>query len=345
MGDTKKDKEKKEENELTKSKEKDIKRVPLHITFGNFLLAILVVLIVGTGSLVYYMIYTANKVAESSSQTVAITNTVKEEEEAEEDENVDTIMNMIDSALSSNTVEDNTSSTVNAVDANSRKVMNESLIVLYNGLVLDTTSMGQKELEYIDNSDTYKDKYVITYYNYENYSYVNSSLGSLSSQVYDGLVKVDNVSKIAISESYEAIPREIKIVNAIPTAVSEKNSKLDEYDSIKVIITDLDGNSTDEYILILANKTSGYSKIMLADSTGESVADLAYIEKDDWASDTTEDYSLSLSNVEVIDVDNDGIMEILVEIPKYEGDPSISIVKYKNGELTGDTDIECSLLP
>ena len=52
-----------------------------------------------------------------------------------------------------------------------------------------------------------------------------------------------------------------------------------------------------------------------------------------------------MDNVEIIDIDNDGIMEILVEIPKYEGDPSVSMLKYKNGELSGDTNIECSLLP
>ena len=98
-------------------------------------------------------------------------------------------------------------------------------------------------------------------------------------------------------------------------------------------------------LLILANKKTGYSKIALMDSTGTKVSDLAYIEKSKWESVTTEEYHLSLSNVEVIDVDNDGIMEILVEIPRYEGDSSVSLLKYKNGELFGDTNIECSLLP
>ena len=100
-----------------------------------------------------------------------------------------------------------------------------------------------------------------------------------------------------------------------------------------------------QYILILANKVTGYSKIVLYDSTGTKVADLAYIEKSQWESVTTEEYHLSLSNVEVIDVDNDGIMEILIELPRYEGEPAISLLKYKNGELVGDINIECSLLP
>lgn len=253
----------------------------------------------------------------------------------------ETIKDILDSATNTAPV----SNTIDAVDANNRKVMNENLIVLYNGLILDTTEMKETELKYIDNSDQYKDKYVITYYNYENFVFKDSKLGTISTQIYDGLVKMENVGKIAISESYEAIPRDIKVVNAIPTSVSDKNPKIGDFDSTKAIITDLDGNGTEEYILVLANKNTGYSKIVLLDSTGLKVADLAYIEKSKWESDTTEEYHLSLSNVEIIDVDNDGIMEILIEIPRYEGDPTISLLKYKNGELQGKKNIECSLLP
>ena len=332
-------------DELNQEVKKIQKKIPIHVSIGNFLLVILVILIVTTGSLVYYMIESAKKDAEQYSNIIQ--NIV--EDKPKEEESVDTIKNMIDSTLDTVTSNGGTSapetSTVNATDANSRKVMNENLIVLYKGLILDTTKMAQTELKYIDNSDKYKDKYVITYYNYESFGFKDSKLGTLSQQVYEGLVQIDNVGKVAISESYNAIPREIKVVNAVPTIVAEKNTKLGDYDSSKIIITDLDGNGTEEYILILANKTTGYSKITLIDSTGTKVSDLAYIEKSKWESVTTEEYHLSLDNVEIVDVDNDGIMEILVEIPKYEGDPSISLLKYKNGELLGDRNIECSLLP
>ena len=128
--------------------------------------------------------------------------------------------------------------------------------------------------------------------------------------------------------------------------MSDKNPKIGEFDSTKTIITDLDGNGTEEYILVLANKTTGYSKIVLLDSSGTKVGkDLAYIEKSKWESVTTEEYHLRLSNHEIIDIDNYGIMEIVIELPRYEGDPTIILLKYKNGELQGETDIECSLLP
>lgn len=270
-------------------------------------------------------------------------NTISEENNTVTNEaEVDTIANILNTAISTNTT---SNTTVNATDASSRKVMNENLTVLYNGLILDTTQMDQVELSYIDSSSSDKEKYVITYYNYENFAYVDSTLGQLSEPLFDNLVGIQGVGKIAISESYNAIPKAIKVINTLPTVILDNNSKLAEYDTIKTIIADLDVNGSDEYITILANKSTGYSKISLYDNTGKLVADLAYIEKAKWNQITHAEYYLSLSNVNILDVDNDGVMEILVEIPKYEGEPSVSLLKYKNSQLTGKTNIECSLLP
>lgn len=334
MENTNKDKNEQINSEKNTQEER-VKKIPINITVGHLLLIFLIILIVITGSIVYYMSGIENEVLDDKTAQ----NVVGENKTIE---NNDTIKNIIDSSISSNS---NNTNTVNTTDANNRKVMNENLIVLYNGLILDTTKMEKKELEYIDNSDKYKDKYVITYYNYENFEFKEAKLGTLSEQVYEGVIKIDNVGKIAISENYDAIPRDIKIVNSIPTSILEKNVKIADFDAKKTIIVDLDGNGTEEYILILANKVSGYSKIALFDSTGVKVADLAYIEKSQWETVTTEEYYLTLSNVNIIDIDNDGTMEILVEIPVYEGEPSISLLKYKNGELRGNTNIECSLLP
>ena len=56
--------------------------------------------------------------------------------------------------------------------------------------------MDEVTLKYIDNKNDAAEKYVITYYNYENYGFKDSRLGTLSSQIYEGLVKIDNVGKI-----------------------------------------------------------------------------------------------------------------------------------------------------
>ncbi len=296
---------------------------------------IIVILIVGNAILIYYMMNLSEygqDVQNLSPENNIVTN---------QNEPVDTIANLLNTVVSGNTT---SNATVNAIDANSRKVMNEDLLVLYNGLILDTSKMEQVELKYIDNISADKDKYVITYYNYENFAFANLALGKLSQPIYDNLAKIEGVGKIAISENYKAIPNDIKIINTLPTVVAD-NNKLDEFDSVKTIIADLEGNGTEEYVTILANKSTGYSKISMYDATGKLIADLAYIEKSKWNQATSVEYYLSLENVNIIDVDNDNIMEVLVEIPKYEGEPSVSLVKYKNGELTGKTNIECSLLP
>lgn len=310
-------------------------------TVGNFVLLLFVVLIIGTGALTYYLIHSAKddydkQYSEIVSNLTAAENVVKE---MEEDEETEKIANIIDSAIS-----DATTGSATTSDDNAKKLMNESLVVLYNGLILDTSKMDEVTLQYIDSKKDESDKFVITYYSYENYSFKESKLGVFSSQLFDGLVKIDSVGKVAISEDYDAIPRDVKVVNTIPTIVSDNNPKVSDYDSIKTLIVDLDGNGADEYILVLANKKTGYSKITLIDSKGAKVADLASIEKSKWKKDSNAEYYLSISNIETIDVDNDGVMEIVLEIPHATGDPTVSLLKYNNGVLTGKTGIECSLL-
>ena len=311
-------------------------------TVGNFVLLAFIILIVGTGALTYYLIHSAKDDYDKQYNEI-ISNLTENQnlliEEEVEDEGKDTVANIIDSAIA-----DASSGTTTTTDENTKKLMNESLVVLYNGLILDTSKMDEVTLQYIDSKKDESDKYVITYYSYENYSFKESKLGIFSSQLFDGLVKIDSVGKIAISEDYNAIPRNVKVVNTIPTIVADNNPKVSDYDSIKTLIVDLDGNGADEYILVLANKKTGYSKITLVDSKGAKVADLASIEKSKWKKDTNAEYYLSISNIETIDVDNDGIMEIVIEIPHATGDPTISLLKYNNGIITGKTGIECSLL-
>lgn len=341
----------KEENNNNEIKE-DIENTEKRLgTVGNFLLLLFIVLIIGTGILVYYLVHNAKSDLEASVSDIAnnaniINMVVKQEEKQKEKDKPEpnSIAEVIDSALSNSISNNSTSNTVNTVSATNVKTLNEQLIVLYDGYILDISQMKVVDLQYIDKTDINKDKYVITYYNYENFASQGSALGTLSDEIYEGVLAVENVGKIAVSEKFNCIPREVQVVNSVSTAVSDNND-LSKYDSIKNIIVDLDGNGTNENILILSNRQTGYSKISLVDFQGNKVADLAYIEKSKWESVTTEDYYLSISNIEVLDIDNDNVMEIILELPTYEGPPMISLLKYKNGELHGEKDYECSLLP
>ena len=337
-----------ESNNISKEEKINEKKENLKIkigTGGNFVFAAFIILIIGTGALVYYLVHDAKKNYDKQYNEI-ISNIINNENIIvdETEETIVTVGNMIDSAIADITASTNTADATTITDENTKKIMNESLVVLYNGLILDTSIMDEVTLKYIDSKKIESDKYIITYYSYENYSFKDAKLGVFSNQLYEGLVKIDNVGKIAISEDYNAIPRSIKVVNTVPTIVSENNPNTSNYDSIKTLIVDLDGNGIDEYILILANKTTGFSKITLIDSKGNKVSDLASIEKSKWKKDSNNEYYLSINNVEIIDVDNDGIMEIVVEIPHATGDPTVSLLKYNNGILTGKKNIECSLL-
>lgn len=346
--DTKESNKKQDVQEKNERREKNIESdsEPVKIkigTVGNFIFAAFIILILGTGALTYYLIHQEK---ESVSEIVSslpenLVNTSVQTDNT--NEQVDSIANIIDSAIADVTNQTGTSSVVTD-GSNTRKILNEELVVLYNGLILDTSKMDEVTLKYIDNTNDAADKYVITYYNYENYSFKEPKLGTLSTQLYEGLVKIDNVGKVAISEDYEAIPRGIKVVNTVPTIVSDNNPNVSDYTNVKTLIVDLDGNQTDEYILILANKKTGFSKITLVDSKGAKINDLASIEKSKWKKDSTAEYYLNINNVEILDVDNDGIMEIMVEIPQATGNSTVSLLKYNNGILQGKTGIECSLV-
>lgn len=308
-------------------------------TVGNAVLFAFFALVVATGILAYYLIHnTKDNIDQQYSNLVsdlaAYDNIVEEQEGG-------SVANMIDEAITGSGLIVPTNTVATEV-TDDRKIMNEELVVLYKGLILDTTKMDEVKLKYIDNKIDESDKYVITYYSYEHYSYKDSKLGTFSTQLYDGLVKIDGVGKVAISENYEAIPRDVKVINTVPSVIT--NTGFNDYDTVKTIITDLDGNGVEEYIVIFANKKSGYSKISFYDSKGSFVDDLASIEKSKWRKGSNAEYYLSIDNVDILDVDNDGIMELLVEIPHATGDSTVSLLKYNNGKLTGKTRIECSLI-
>ena len=326
--DNKQENNKIENNIQENDKSKNMSKVIL-----NIFLVIVVLITVVTGGIIYYELY------KYSGEEIEVSTSSTNE--------AGTVAEIINTVVETNTTSTSTtnSTTISTSDADSRKVLNEEIIVLYNGLILDVSEMKIVDLQYIDNSNSDKENYIITYYNYENFEFKGSTLGTLSSQVLDGLIKVDNVEKVAISENYDAIPQEIQVINSIPAVVLDNNSDFSDYDTKKTIICDVDGNDTNEYIVILANKSTGESKIVLAESTGFVKATLATMDKSGWESVTTDGYYLSYSNIEVLDIDNDGIMEILFELPTSSTTlEQISLIKYKNGDLTGETDIVCSLV-
>lgn len=220
--------------------------------------------------------------------------------------------------------------------------------VLYKGykIALDTSVQDLSDMKLNEEN---KKIYNTKYYNYENGRYVGESEGELV-ETYDGYATVDGVKRIAISEKYNAIPRTYTTIVELPKELED----MADYTDVKINSIDLDGDGKTEYILcykidyaqgdIGDGEPQASSGIMLFDSNYKKIADLVSLEDGFGVGPKTEENKvfLSIDDVEYIDIDKDGIIEIIIDVPVYEGD-KISIVKYNNGKLEGQTDVKATL--
>lgn len=315
-----------------------------YMKLGNIVLVIIAILIVLTAGFIWlYVNEKANQEGEKVSSITDIKDKLNEYSE-------NTVIN-IDNAL---TGEITTTTNSSAPE-----------IVLYKGMELDT-KVGIKTIKGFYHEDISLDemeKYVVTYYNYEKFAFKSKGIGAIPTD-FDKMtipLPLEGVGKVAISDNYNAIVRDVELSNAIPQVVLDSNVGLDNYETTKVLSADLDGNSTIEYVIVFTNKTKGNSKITLFDSRGSKVADLVTLEKAGWESYTSEAVYLSIDNIEILDIDNDKCMEILIEIPtantvaqksatnttdpnavvatptKAISETKIDVLKYKNDLIEGET--------
>ena len=234
------------------------------------------------------------------------------------------------------------------------KSEDEKYIVLYNGIEIEPKMSVQFIDDCMDNANENRERYNRKYYNYENGRYVGETEGIFGEEyVYDEKTSyVDKVGEIAISKKYDAVPRTYMTTNKLPKELNE----FMDCSSVELQSIDLDGDGKKEHILCYTvNYPSGEmgnrepqasSEIILLDSNYKKICTLVNLEDGFWADikDDKHTIFLSLDDVDYIDIDNDGIMEILCKIPKYEF-YSLSIVKYNNGDVEGDVEIKASLDP
>lgn len=231
------------------------------------------------------------------------------------------------------------------------KETSDDYFILYDGCEIKIETGVQDLSDAKISSETNK-KYNTTYYNYENGKYVGETKGTFGEETYEGISHIDNVKRIAISEKYNAIPRTYTTINELPGQLID----MADYSSVNIQSIDLDNDGKVEYIVcyrvdyakgeIGEGEPQASSGIMLFDSDYKKIADLISLENGFWANIKEEDKKifLSLDDIEYIDIDNDGIMEIIIKVPTYEG-AKISIIKYKNGEIEGETNFKASVIP
>ena len=226
-------------------------------------------------------------------------------------------------------------------------------ILLYEGSeILNKIGTQFIDLTEMEISEEARRKYNTTYFNYENGKYLGEILGYFGEETYEGFSIVTNVKRIAMTQKYNAIPREYKLIEKLP----EKLNDMADYSSVAINEIDLDGDGKSEYIVCYTvnykkgqigdGESQATSGIMLFDNNYKKIADLVTLENGFWGNIKEENYKrfLSLQDTEYIDIDNDGIMEIIIEIPTYEG-TKISILRYSNNKVEGEINLQASVMP
>lgn len=219
-----------------------------------------------------------------------------------------------------------------------------SHFILYNGQEMQLKT-GMQYLDHMEITDENKAKYISTLYTYEKGKYIGEVEGDFGEETYGGVSIVKNAERISISEKYNPYPRSFTELPELPEGIKEKR----DYTDVEVNVIDLDGDGKNEYIVcyIIEDELKvAKSEIVVYDSNFNKVDKLAYIEEGFWYGihELINKRNLSLDDVEYLDIDKDDKMEILVEIPVYEGE-GVSVYKYDNGKIIGDTNFEVILKP
>lgn len=301
------------------------------ISLKTYLLTMLILLLV-IGVLLGYIVYTGKNIKITIENASQVEEILEEEKQLQKEELIETIVNEVEEDV----VEEETE---------------EEFFVLYNGYEIKTEPglYGCSDMEKTDESET---KYNTKYYNYENGKYEGSTDGEFGEETYEGYSVVSNVKRIAMTEKYDAIPREKTIIEELP----EELSDLEACTTVDIHEIDLDGDKKVEHVVCYTiniaaedsptGKPVASSTIALYDEEYKKIEDLVILEDGFWANIEEEDRKifLSLDKVEYIDIDKDEVMEIVIEVPTYEiGE--VSVIKYKDGKVEGEVEHKASVEP
>ena len=299
------------------------KKEPVKISLSAYVITLIIMAVIVVG-LVFYIVQNKNTDTEKLSNT----NT---------------------SLIESNTSENN--NMINQQDKNTNKLTTSDYFILYNGYEIKN-KIGVQNLSDMKVTEETNNKYNTTYYNYENGKFIGETKGTFGKETYEGVSIVDNVKRIAISQKYDAIPRAYNTINELPAQLKD----MADYSTVKIHSIDLDGNGKTEYVVCYTlnyakgeigdGKPEASSGIILFDSNSKKVSDLVTLENGFWGNIKEEDKKvfLTLDDTDYIDIDNDGIMEIIIKVPTYEGN-KISIIKYNDGKIEGETNLKAAVTP
>ncbi len=155
-----------------------------------------------------------------------------------------------------------------------------------------------------------------------------------------------------MTKKYNDLQRSYPRINKLPKELMD----MADCTNVDIDSIDLDNDGKEEKVVCYTvsytegqigdGEPQAFSGIILFDSNYKKIADLATLDDGFWGGIKEEHQKIffSLDETEYIDIDNDNIMEIILNVPTYEG-LRISIFKYSNGIIEGKTDLKASVMP
>lgn len=230
----------------------------------------------------------------------------------------------------------------------------EKPIVLYRGITLDD---ADRQVEIVTSKNEAEKnkivkKYSKEYYLYSNQEFLGKENGTVcvrgSNDYWEVNFQNPHNFEVAISQPYNPYPRKVTFNYSASefkysnTVTSEINNKYRVNCQIEGLFSvDLDGDGNEEHLITLFDRKKYFIATCLVYSKPKKTSCLMIYEESIIVRDLLlEDYDSLVSN-EIIDVDNDGIMEILIQMPN--GGVDFEVYKYRNGKFDGDYTAKATL--
>lgn len=239
---------------------------------------------------------------------------------------------------------------------------NDKLVVLFRGITLDEkdtkVNILNKETDSSKKQELYS-KYEREYYLYSNGAFLGKANGKIEGRGLDYywnvIISPDQQYEVALSKQYNPYPRQMTLINSnfpkefnIDGKVFKSvNNQFNVSATIRELYkVDIDGDNKDEYIALAVDEQSYFFAKCLIDSDLNVAAYLTVFKgkpKYGDFQDLLKNYNLKDSG-EIIDINNDGVMELLLRLPSYEGF-NFKVFTYKNKVFDGAFITKASIDP
>ncbi len=298
------------------------------------LLFVILILIIALG-VVYYLGFIKKDNINQNINMISTNNTVKETAETNTNiqQNTETTNNQQNNTETTNNQQNNTETNQTAQKDNSKN------IIMYDGTNIVNAKPGLYYTLYEENQ--YPDFYNTTYDIFEDGKNIGKTKGAVKSffsdlfedtcYYIDYESEKNGNSTIHVSCNYDVIPRKYEDISNIPSAIKDEFHMAD---SLKMRGIDLDGDGKKEYIVVYSYKNESareyVSGIYLFNENYKKISMIArqsnFIDLSDF------------NNIQFIDIDADGNMEIIVSIPMHTEEGRFGIYKYENNGIQGPID-------